>query len=29
LLRAVLGKDADDYGTWVAETGKQLREESK
>jgi nucleoside-diphosphate-sugar epimerase len=29
LLRAVLGKDADDYGPWVAETGKQLREESK
>lgn len=29
LLRAVLGKEADDYGTWVAETGKQLREESK
>lgn len=29
LLRAVLGKDADDYGTWVAETGKQLRAASK
>lgn len=29
LLRAVLGKDVDDYATWVAETGKQLREESK
>lgn len=29
LLRAVLGKEVDDYGEWVAEMGKQLREESK
>lgn len=29
LLRAVLGKEADDYGTWVAETGKQLKAESR
>lgn len=29
LLRAVLGKEADDYETWVVETGKQLRAESK
>ena len=29
LLRAVLGKEADDYETWVAETGKQLRDESR
>lgn len=29
LLRAVLGKEADDYEAWVAETGKQLRAESK
>lgn len=28
MLRAVLGKDADDYGEWVAETGKRLREEN-
>lgn len=25
MLRAVLGKDADDYAEWVAETGKKLR----
>jgi nucleoside-diphosphate-sugar epimerase len=29
LLRAVLGKETDDYAEWVAETGKQLREQSK
>lgn len=29
LLRAVLGKEADDYGEWVAETGKKLKEQSK
>ena len=28
-LRAVLGKETDDYGAWVAETGKRLRAESK
>lgn len=29
LLRAVLGKDVDDYGKWVAETGKRLKEGNK
>jgi len=29
LLRAVLGKDTDDYGEWVAETGRQLKTEGK
>jgi hypothetical protein len=29
LLRAVLGKDGDDYGKWVAETGKPLKAEGK
>jgi nucleoside-diphosphate-sugar epimerase len=29
LLRAVLGKESDDYGEWVTEMGKQLKAEGK
>lgn len=29
LLRAVLGKETDDYAEWVAETGRKLKAESK